>query len=458
MPDLLIELFSEEIPARMQGKAAADLKRLVTDGLVEAGLTYASAGAFHTPRRLALSVEGLSSASPDTREDRKGPKVGAPDKAIEGFCRGAGVDRTALEVRDTGKAQVYFAVIEHKGRPAPEIVAQVLDHTVRHFPWPKSMRWGTGSLRWVRPLHSILCILADDEGAETVPLQIDGITAGNTTRGHRFMAPDAFAVTSFEDYEAKLKQARVLLRAEERADHIRQEAANLAFAAGLELVEDPGLLAEVAGLVEWPVVLMGEIDADFLHLPPEVLQTSMKEHQKFFSLRDKTRADHPVRHRRQHRRPRWRQDHPRGQPEGAGRAAGGREILLGKRPARGHGGDAGLVRRSGGGDLSRQAGQPGRAGRPHRRAGPRDRAAGGGRRRIRQKRPRASPRPTCAPKWWASFPSCRASWGAITRWRPGATRPSPTPAATTGNPWARTTTCPPRRSRSPWRWPTSWTR
>ncbi|WP_084862769.1 glycine--tRNA ligase subunit beta [Salibaculum halophilum] len=288
MPDLLIELFSEEIPARMQARAAADLKRLVTDGLVEAGLTYASAGAFHTPRRLALSVEGLSSESPDTREERKGPKVGAPDKAIEGFCRGAGVDRTALEVRDTGKAQVYFAVIAHKGRPAPDIVAEVLDHTVRHFPWPKSMRWGAGALRWVRPLQSILCLLTDEDGAQIVPLEIDGINAGNTTRGHRFMAPDAFAVTSFEDYEAKLKQAKVLLRAEERADHIRQEAVNLAFAAGLELVEDPGLLAEVAGLVEWPVVLMGEIDADFLHLPPEVLQTSMKEHQKFFSLRDKT--------------------------------------------------------------------------------------------------------------------------------------------------------------------------
>uniref|UniRef100_UPI00386C4721 glycine--tRNA ligase subunit beta n=2 Tax=Salibaculum sp. TaxID=2855480 RepID=UPI00386C4721 len=272
----------------MQAKAAADLKRLVTDGLVEAGLTYASAGAFHTPRRLTLSIEGLSSESPDTREERKGPKVGAPDKAIEGFCRGAGVDRAALEVRDTGKAQVYFAVIEHKGRAAPEIVAEVLDHTVRHFPWPKSMRWGAGSLRWVRPLQSILCLLTDDDGAEAVPLDIDGITAGNTTRGHRFMAPDDFAVSSFEDYEAKLKQARVLLRPEERAEHIRQEAANLAFAAGLELVEDTGLLAEVAGLVEWPVVLMGEIDADFLHLPPEVLQTSMKEHQKFFSLRDKT--------------------------------------------------------------------------------------------------------------------------------------------------------------------------
>jgi len=288
MPDLLIELFSEEIPARMQAKAAADLQRLVTDGLVEAGLTYAGAGAFHTPRRLALSIEGLSAESPDTSEDRKGPKVGAPDKAIEGFCRGAGVDRDALQVRDTGKAQVYYAVIEHKGRKAPEIVAEVLEHTVRHFPWPKSMRWGTGSLRWVRPLHSVLCILTNDDGAGIVPMEIDGITAGNTTHGHRFTAPDAFAVTSFDDYEAKLKTACVLLRAEERADHIRQDAANLAFAAGLEVVGDQGLLAEVAGLVEWPVVLMGEIDDDFLHLPPEVLQTSMKEHQKFFSVRDKT--------------------------------------------------------------------------------------------------------------------------------------------------------------------------
>ncbi|NBD28697.1 MAG: glycine--tRNA ligase subunit beta [Alphaproteobacteria bacterium] len=288
MPDLLIELFSEEIPARMQAKAAADLKRLVTDGLVEAGLTYAGAGAFHTPRRLALSIEGLSAESPDTREERKGPNVGAPDKAIEGFCRGAGVEKNALEIRDTGKGEVYFAVIERKGRKAPEIVAEVVEDVIRHFPWPKSMRWGAGALRWVRPLHSILCILTTEDGAEPVPLEIDGIRAGTTTRGHRFMAPGAFPVTSFDDYEAKLKKAKVLLRPEERAEHIWQEASNQAFAAGLDLVEDKGLLAEVAGLVEWPVVLLGQIDDDFLKLPPEVLQTSMKEHQKFFSVRDKT--------------------------------------------------------------------------------------------------------------------------------------------------------------------------
>ncbi|MCW1951183.1 MAG: glycine--tRNA ligase subunit beta [Octadecabacter sp.] len=288
MPDMLIELFSEEIPARMQAKAAADLQKLVTDGLVEAGLTYAGAGAFSTPRRLALSVEGLSAESPDTREERKGPKVGAPDGAIDGFCRGAGVSRDSLEARDTGKGEVYFAVIEKKGRAASEIIAEVLENAIRNFPWPKSMRWGAGALKWVRPLHSIVCILSDEAGAEVVPMSVDGIAAGNTTHGHRFMAPDAFSVTSFEDYEAKLKRANVILRADERADMIWSEASNQAFAAGLELVEDKGLLAEVSGLVEWPVVLMGTIADDFLSLPPEVLTASMREHQKFFSVKDKT--------------------------------------------------------------------------------------------------------------------------------------------------------------------------
>lgn len=286
MPDLLIELFSEEIPARMQGRAAADLKRLMTEALVEAGLTYQGAGAFATPRRLALSVEGLTATSPDTREERKGPKVGAPDKAVEGFCRGAGVAKKDLEIRETGKGEVYFAIIEREGRQAAEIVAEALEQVVRNFPWPKSMRWGATSLRWVRPLHSILCILSDETGAQVVPLEIEGVRAGDTTRGHRFMAPKPFSVVSFEDYEAKLKQAHVILRPDERAEHIWHDATNRAFAAGLEVVEDKGLLTEVAGLVEWPVVLMGEIGEDFLDLPPEVLKTSMKEHQKFFSVRD----------------------------------------------------------------------------------------------------------------------------------------------------------------------------
>ncbi len=284
MPDLLIELFSEEIPARMQARAAEDLKKKVTDGLVEAGLTYAGAAAFHTPRRLTLTLEGLLAASPRLSEERKGPKVDAPEKAIEGFLRGAGLTRDQLEERDTPKGRVFFAVIEKEGCPAEEIVAEVLEATIRNFPWPKSMRWGSGSLRWVRPLHSILCLLTDENGARVVPMEIDGIKAVDSTEGHRFMAPGRFSVTSFEDYEAKLKRAHVVLSADERAEHIWADATNAAFAAGLEVVEDKGLLAEVAGLVEWPVVLMGQIDDEFLDLPVEVLQTSMKEHQKFFSV------------------------------------------------------------------------------------------------------------------------------------------------------------------------------
>lgn len=286
MPDLLIELFSEEIPARMQAKAADDLKRLVTNGIVEAGLTYAGAAAFATPRRLTLAVEGMTAASPTTREERKGPRTDAPDAAVEGFCKSAGVAREALEARDDKKGQVWFATLVKPGRPAREIVAEVLTDTVRGFPWPKSMRWGTGELRWVRPLHSILCLVTDEAGSDVVPVEIGPVAAGRTTVGHRFMAPEPFTVASFEDYVAKLKRARVLLDPAERAEQIRHDAANLAFAQGLEVVEDPGLLAEVAGLVEWPVALMGEIEPRFRHLPPEVLQTSMRTHQKFFAVRD----------------------------------------------------------------------------------------------------------------------------------------------------------------------------
>ncbi|SET54251.1 glycine--tRNA ligase subunit beta [Paracoccus homiensis] len=286
MPDLLIELFSEEIPARMQARAREDLKRLVTDGLVEAGLTYASAGAFSTPRRLTLTIEGLSAGSPTTREERKGPRTDAPEKALEGFLRSTGLTRDQLEARDDKKGQVWFATIEKPGRPADQIVAEVLDGTIRNFPWPKSMRWGAGAMRWVRPLHSIICLLSDDSGATVVPLTIEGITAGDSTRGHRFMAPDAFSVTGFDDYAAKLRRARVMLDPAEREAAIRQQAENLAFARGWDIVPDDALMTEVAGLVEWPVPLMGVIEDRFLDLPPEVLQTSMKEHQKFFSAKN----------------------------------------------------------------------------------------------------------------------------------------------------------------------------
>ncbi len=286
MPDLLIELFSEEIPARMQLRAAEDLKKRITDGLVEVGITYAGAAAFSTPRRLTLTLQGVLSESPTLKEERKGPRVDAPEQAIEGFLRGAGLTKDQLEIRDEKKGQVYFAVVEKPGRPTADIIADVLENTIRNFPWPKSMRWGSGSLRWVRPLHSIICILSDESGTTPVALDIDGIIAGDKTQGHRFMSNGSFAVSGFDDYAAKLKRAHVILDPTERQEMIWQDATNMAFANGLEVVDDRGLLAEVAGLVEWPIVLMGKIADEFLDLPPEVLQTSMKEHQKFFSVRN----------------------------------------------------------------------------------------------------------------------------------------------------------------------------
>ena len=287
MPDLLIELLSEEIPASMQVRAAESLKSRMTEGLLEAGLVHAGAAAFATPRRLALSVNGLPNRSPDIREDRRGPRVDAPEKAVKGFLRGTGVGRGDLDVRDTPKGRFYFATIEKPGDATEEIVAKVLNECIRGFPWPKSMRWGSSQLRWARPLHAILCILASESGAHIVPVEIEGIKAGDTSVGHRFMAPEHFSVASFDDYVTKLKGSYVILSSADRAAHIWSEATNLSFASGLDLVDDRALLAEVAGLVEWPVVLMGAIDAEFLDLPPEVLQTSMREHQKFFSVRNR---------------------------------------------------------------------------------------------------------------------------------------------------------------------------
>ncbi|MEL6169754.1 MAG: glycine--tRNA ligase subunit beta [Pseudomonadota bacterium] len=286
MPDLLIELFSEEIPARMQARAAADLRDRVTDGLVEAGLTYGGAESFSTARRLALTVSGLDADSKPTREERKGPRADAPEKAIEGFLRSTGLSIDDLERRETPKGDVLFAVVETPGRSADAIVAEVLESVIRGFSWPKSMRCGSSELRWVRPLQSILCILVDEEGARVVPLSVDGISSGDTTEGHRVHGSGRFAVRSFDDYETRLKTQHVVLRADDRAESIRHDAETLAFAQGYELVKDSKLLDEVAGLVEWPVPMMGEIGADFLDLPPQVLQTSMREHQKFFSVRN----------------------------------------------------------------------------------------------------------------------------------------------------------------------------
>ena len=286
MPDLLLEVLSEEIPARMQPRAAEDLKRLVANGLVERGLTYEGAAAHAGPRRLALDIRGLTKETPTRREERKGPRVDAPEKALEGFLRSTGLTKDQLDIRPDKKGDVYFAAVTTPGRPAAEVVAEVVAETIRGFPWPKSMRWGEGSLRWVRPLRSILCLLCDEAEAAVAPVEIDGIAAGDVTRGHRFMAPGPIRPRGFEDYAAKLEAAHVLVDAGERQRRIKADAANLAFAQGYEVVEDSGLLAEVAGLVEWPVCLMGDIGAAFLDLPPEVLRTSMKEHQKFFSVRN----------------------------------------------------------------------------------------------------------------------------------------------------------------------------
>ena len=282
MPELLIELFSEEIPAGMQHKAADDLRQMVTNALVEAGLTYEGAQAHGGARRLVLSVEGLDAKAADVNEERKGPRVDAPQQSIEGFLKSTGLGLGDLKVQDDKKGQFYLAVIRRPGRTATEIIADVVPDTIRKFPWPKSMRWGSGTLRWVRPLHSIVCTF----DGEVVPFEIDGIRSGNITHGHRFMGAENIEVRRFEDYALKLAKNFVLVDASARVETIRTEARNLAFAQGLELIEDEGLLKETAGLVEWPVVLMGSFDESFLTVPPEVIATSIKNHQKCFALRN----------------------------------------------------------------------------------------------------------------------------------------------------------------------------
>ena len=288
MPDLLLELFSEEIPARMQARAADDLKKMVTDRLVAAGLVYEGARAFVTPRRLALTVHGVPAQQPDVKEERKGPKVGAPEQAIAGFLRAAGLTSIdQAKVQADKKGDFYVAVTEKKGRPAIQVIADIVPEVVRSFPWPKSMRWGSGKLHWVRPLHSIVATFGPEtEEPEIVRFEVGGIASGNTTRGHRFMAPAAFSVKRFDDYASKLHDAKVVLDAARRADMILHDAKNLAFAQGFELVEDEGLLAEVSGLVEWPVVLMGSFDKAFLAIPDEVIRATIRANQKCFVLRD----------------------------------------------------------------------------------------------------------------------------------------------------------------------------
>jgi glycyl-tRNA synthetase beta chain len=281
----------------MQARAAEDLRKLVTDRLVGAGLLYEGAKAFVTPRRLALAVQGLPARQPDVKEEKKGPRVGAPEGAVQGFLRAAGLKSIAeAKVQPDKKGDFYVAVIEKPGRPAIEVIAEIVPEVVKTFPWPKSMRWGAqsarpGALGWVRPLHSMVATFGPEtEEPEIVQFAVDGIAAGDETRGHRFMAPQPFKVRRLEDYAAKLEKAKVVLDGERRKEMILADAKNLAFAQGYELVEDAGLLAEVAGLVEWPVVLMGSFDAAFLAIPPEIIRATIRNNQKCFVLRDPATA------------------------------------------------------------------------------------------------------------------------------------------------------------------------
>jgi glycyl-tRNA synthetase beta chain len=284
MPQLLFELFSEEIPARMQRRAADDLKRLAADALKEASLSFGEMHCFATPRRLALIIDGLPEAQPDVKEEKRGPRTDAPQKAIDGFLRANGIAIDACEKRELGKGEFWFAVIERTGRATGEVLAQILPDLLHKLPWQKSMRWGENSFRWVRPLQRVMCVYDGELLTIDTP---DGIPCGNVTSGHRFLSPNIFEVGYFGDYEKTLQLNKVILRGKMRRDVIEQKADQLAEEAGFTVKRDAALLAEIGGLVEWPVVLMGKIDAVFMELPEEVLVTSMRSHQKYFAVEDK---------------------------------------------------------------------------------------------------------------------------------------------------------------------------
>ena len=285
MADLLLELFSEEIPARMQAQAAKDLERIVVGALSDRGLMFEGAKTFAGPRRLTLALVGLPSKQPDVSEEKKGPRVNAAAKAIDGFLRSAGVTLEQCETRDDGKGAFYVAVVQRKGRATADVLAEILPECFAKLPWPKSMRWPQSTnapVRWVRPLHTILCTLDGD----VVPFVFAGVASGNRTRGHRFLSKGEIEARRYDDYVRKLRDAFVIVDAEERKDIVLHEVKNKAFALGLEPIADEGLLDEVAGLAEWPVVLIGTIENQFMDVPAEILQTSMRTHQKYFSLRD----------------------------------------------------------------------------------------------------------------------------------------------------------------------------
>src|SRR5690349_24069024 len=289
MPELLLELFSEEIPARMQRKAAEELKKSVTNALVDAGLVYESAKAFVTPRRLALTVTGLPARSPDTREEKKGPRVGSPQQAIDGFLKAAGlssIEQAKVET-DPKKGDFYVAHIDKKGAEAEAILAQLLPKVITGFDWPKSMQWGNGGLTWVRPLRAITATFGtDNDEPAVIPFHSNSVVAGQTTYGHRFLAPAPIRVRRFDDYVQALERAKVVLDIDRRKEIIKADADNLAFAQGLTVIHDEGLLEEVAGLVEWPVVMMGTFDPAFLEVPEEAIIATIRANQKCFCLRD----------------------------------------------------------------------------------------------------------------------------------------------------------------------------
>jgi glycyl-tRNA synthetase beta chain len=282
MADLLLELFSEEIPARMQAQAAKDLERLVVGALSDRGLLFEGAKAFAGPRRLTLAIAGLPAKQPDVSEELKGPKVDAPQAALDGFLRKTGLAKDQLKVEKTPKGDVYLAVIARKGRDTAEVLAEVLPETFAKLPWPKSMRFPGSSVRWVRPLHAIVATF----DGEIVPFEFAGVTSGNVTYGHRFLSSGPITVRRFDDYVDALRKAHVILDADQRKAHIFEGVKQAAFVHGLEMIPDEGLLDEVAGLAEYPQVLIGAIEDQFMDVPPEILQTSMRTHQKYFSLRD----------------------------------------------------------------------------------------------------------------------------------------------------------------------------
>ena len=536
MPDLLLELFSEEIPARMQRQAAEDLKRLVTNALVERNLIYEGAQSFVTPRRLTLHVVGLPAAQANLREERKGPRVGAPEAAIQGFLKSAGLSRIedARVETDPRKGQFYVAVIERPGRETKDAIAEIIPAIIRSFPWPKSMRWGAErgfgealgryvACAWVRPLRGIVCTLATQhETAEIVHFEINahGLKSGDVTWGHRFMAPEPIHVRRYDDYVDALHKAKVVLDADRRKAIILADAKDLAFAQGLTLVEDEGLLEEVAGLVEWPVVLMGEFEAAFLDLPPEVIRATIRANQKCFVLREAAPASSsvmavpgpepgidPAIHgaptgakadgaaTRNDVDGRHKAGHDAGASDGEGKLAnkfilvsnlvapdGGAAIAAGNaRVVRARLADARhfwLTDRAPLPDAKDKTAKPldqrleklervvfheksGTQGERIARieALARELAPTSRRRRWSLRRaPLISPRPTSRRKWSASSLSCRDSWAATTRSRKARSRASPTRSRTTTSRKGRTTAFPLRRSRLRSRSPTSSTR